>query len=133
MVHIATDMTTEPEVVGVFVRGQLDLTAASALREGLTRAACVSRAVELHLGSVDFIDGCGLSVLMDAIARARRAGHELRIVDASWCVCRLIDITDTANGLEPPSDGSVGVRVKRVAPPADRRSCVEREKGRAVD
>jgi anti-anti-sigma factor len=114
MVHIATDTTTKPDAVGVFVRGQLDLTAASAFREGLTRATRTSRAVELHLGSVDFIDGCGLSMLMDAIARARRAGRELRIVDASRCVCRLIDITDTADSLAPLPGGSVGVQVLNV-------------------
>jgi anti-anti-sigma factor len=108
MVHIATDTTTEPETVGVFVRGQLDLTAASAFREGLTRATRTSRAVELHLGRVDFIDGCGLSMLMDAISRARRAGRELRIVDASRCVCRLIDITDTADSLALLPVGSAG-------------------------
>src|ERR1700728_1908050 len=101
MVHIATDTTTKPEAIGLFVRGQLDLTAASAFREGLTRATRTSRAVELHLGSVDVIDGCGLSLLMDAIALARRSGRELRIVDASRCVCRLIDITDTADSLAP--------------------------------
>jgi anti-anti-sigma factor len=110
MVHIATDTTTKREVVGVFVRGQLDLTAASAFREGLARAARASRAVELHLGSVDFIDGYGLSMLMDAIAGARRVGHGLRIVDASRCVCRLIDITDTAASLAPLPGGLACVR-----------------------
>jgi anti-anti-sigma factor len=99
MVHIVTDTTTKAEVVGLFVRGQLDLTAVNAFRESLTRATRTSRVVELHLGGVDFIDGCGLSMLMDVMARAQRAGRELRIVDASMCVRRLIEITDTADRL----------------------------------
>lgn len=101
MVHIATDTSTKPDAVGLFVRGQLDLTAMSAFRESLMRATRMRRPVEVHLGYVDFIDGCGLSMLMDAIDRARRAGRELRIVDASRCVRRLIEITDTADRLAP--------------------------------
>jgi anti-sigma B factor antagonist len=112
MVHIATDTSTQPEAVGLFVRGQLDLTAVGAFREGLTRAARMSQAVEIHLGDVDFIDGCGLSVLIDAMERAHGAGQALRIVDASGCVRRLIDITDTADRLAPLPIESVGGAAK---------------------
>jgi anti-anti-sigma factor len=108
MVHIATDTSTRPRAVGLFVGGQLDLMAVGAFREGLTRATRMSRAVEIHLGNVDFIDGCGLSVLIDAMERARGAGQALRIVDASGCVRRLIDITDTADRLAPLPIESVG-------------------------
>lgn len=101
MIHIATDTSAEPRAVGLFVQGQLDLTAVSVFREGLTRATRGSRAVEIHLGEVDFIDGCGLSMLIDAMARARGAGHEISIVDTSCCVRRLIEITDTAGQLAP--------------------------------
>jgi anti-anti-sigma factor len=110
MVHIATDTSTEPRAVGLFVSGQLDLTAVSAFREGLTRAIRKSRAVEIHLGDVDFIDGCGLSMLIDAMARARRVGHEISIADVSGCVRRLIEITDTADRLAPLPIESVGGR-----------------------
>ncbi len=99
MVHISTDTTTTPHVVGLFVHGQLDLTAVGAFRDGLTRAARISHAVEIHLDEVDFIDGCGLSMLMDAVAHARHAGYELSIADASGCVRRLIEMTDTADRL----------------------------------
>jgi anti-anti-sigma factor len=112
MVHIATDTSTKPRAVGLFVRGQLDLTAVGAFRESLTRATRASRAVELHLGDVDFIDGCGLSILIDAMTRARGAGHEISIVDASVCVRRLIEITDTADRLAPLPVESAGGRIK---------------------
>jgi anti-sigma B factor antagonist len=109
MVHIATDTSTKPRAVGLFVRGQLDLTAVSAFRESLTRATRTSRAVEIHLGDVDFIDGSGLSMLIEAMARARKADYEISIVDASDCVRRLIEITDTADRLAPlPIESVVG-------------------------
>ncbi len=103
MVHIATDTNTKPETVGLIVHGQLDLQTVGAFREGLTRATRMSHAVEIHLGKVDFIDGCGLRALMDAMARARHAGYELSIADASWCVRHLIEITDTADCFPPLS------------------------------
>jgi anti-anti-sigma factor len=116
MVHIVTDTTTKPEIAGLFVRGQLDLSAMAAFREGLVRAMGASRVVEIHLGEVDFIDGCGLSVLLEASARARRAGNELSIPEASLCVRRLIEITDTAERLPSLPGGSEG----RFKPDVDR-------------
>jgi anti-anti-sigma factor len=112
MVHIATDTSTKPRAVGLYVRGQLDLTAVGAFRESLTRATRTSRAVEVHLGNVDFIDGCGLAMLIDAMTRARGAGHEISIVDASGCVRRLIEITDTADRLAPLPGEAVAERAR---------------------
>jgi anti-anti-sigma factor len=77
------------------------MTTVSALDEALLRAAGSGGPVELDLGGVDFIDGSGLSVLMDAESRARRTTRELRIVAASRNVRRLIEFTDTADRLSP--------------------------------
>jgi anti-anti-sigma factor len=101
MVHIDTDTTTNPDAVQLQVAGQLDLEAVAALGEALGRAARMGKPVEIHLGGVDFIDGCGLSVLMKAARTSRCAGHELAIVDPSRCVRRLIDLTGTADRLPP--------------------------------
>jgi len=101
MVHIDTDTTTTPSAVRLIVQGQLDLTAASPFSQAMIRAARLRRTVELDLDKVDFIDGCGLSMLMSAMGRARRAGFELTIVGASRYVCRLIEITGTADRLPP--------------------------------
>jgi anti-anti-sigma factor len=101
MVHIDTDTTTETQAVRLLVQGQLDMMAVSAFGEALTRATCLQRPVEIDLGKVDFIDGCGLSILMNAMGSAQGAGHELTIVGASRHVRRLIEITDTADRLPP--------------------------------
>ncbi len=101
MVHIDTDTTTKPSVVRLAVQGQLDLTAAGAFGEALTGAARLRRPIEFDLSGVDFIDGCGLSMLINATSRARRDGREFVIIDASRCVRRLIEITDTAESLPP--------------------------------
>ncbi len=73
------------------------MTTVGALDEALIRAARSGGTVEIDLAEVDFIDGSGLSALMDAESRARRANQELRIVAASSNVRRLIDFTDTAD------------------------------------
>jgi anti-anti-sigma factor len=101
------------------VRGQLDLTAVGAFREGLTRATRANRAVEIHLGDVDFIDGCGLSMLIDTMSRAHDADCEIRIVEVSSCVRSLIEITDTAARLAPlPAADAVAFPNAAVSPGA---------------
>jgi anti-sigma B factor antagonist len=95
MVHI--DSSTQQRGTRLFVRGELDMTTVGALDEALIRAARSGGTVEIDLAEVDFIDGSGLSALMDAESRARRANQELRIVAASSNVRRLIDFTDTAD------------------------------------
>jgi anti-anti-sigma factor len=112
MVHINTDTSTKPRVVRLLVQGQLDLTARGVFGEALTRATRLRWPVELDLAQIDFIDGCGLSMLMNAMSRARRAGRELVIVDASRYVRRLIEMTDTADRLPPLAIGSVGRRAQ---------------------
>ena len=111
MVHI--DTLVQPDAIRLFVQGDLDIAAAGAFDEAVSEAARVRDLVELDLARVDFIDGSGLSTLMDAERRARRARHRLRIVAASRYVRRLIDITDTADRVSPlPTgvDGSSGER-----------------------
>ncbi len=103
MVHI--DTTTRPGALRLAVRGQLDLTAERAFDAALTRAARFAGRVELELdlAAVDFIDGSGLRMLIDAQSRSHRAGRRLTIVDASRPVHRLVWITGTADRLPPIS------------------------------
>jgi anti-anti-sigma factor len=114
MVHIDTDTTTEPGVVRLQVRGQLDLLARGVLGEALIWAARLKRPVEVDLGRIDFIDGAGLSLLMEARRRALSAGRRLTIVGASRCVRRLVEITNTADSLplltRPSATRRTGVR-----------------------
>ncbi len=95
------DTSIQPTATRLSIKGQLDVSAMSALDEALARAADSGGPVELDLDGVDFIDGSGLSVLMDAESRARLASQELRIVAASRNVRRLIDVTDTADVVSP--------------------------------
>jgi len=101
MVRIDTDTISKPGVVRLCVHGQLDLEAAGAFDRALTWVERLRRPVEVNLGEVDFIDGSGLSMLMEAHSRAHRAGQPLSIIDASRCVRRLIAITDTAGRVPP--------------------------------
>jgi len=95
------DISIQQAATRLSIKGQLDISAMGALDEALARASDSGGPVELDLAEVDFIDGSGLSVLMDAESRARLASHELRIVAASRNVRRLIDFTDTADLLSP--------------------------------
>jgi anti-anti-sigma factor len=112
MVYIETSI--RPTATRLSIQGQLDISAVGALDEALARAADSGGPVELDLGEVDFIDGSGLSVLMDAESHARLASHELRIVAASRHVRRLIALTDTADLLSPLAP-DVGARRAPVA------------------
>ena len=99
MVHI--DTSTRPTATRLSIQGELDMTTAGTVDEAIARAAASGSPLEIDLAEVDFIDGSGLSVLMDAESRARRSSHELRIVAASRSVRRLIDLTDTADRVSP--------------------------------
>src|ERR1039457_3156365 len=99
MVHV--DTATCPGALRLSFQGQLDMTAEGAFNEALTRATRCGRRVEIDLEEVDFIDGSGLSLLIDAERRARRSGRQLTIVAASRPVHRLIEITGTADRLPP--------------------------------
>jgi anti-anti-sigma factor len=101
MLQIETDATKEAAAVRLIVRGQLDMTAGDAFTSALTDASRLGRPVELDLSRVDFLDGCGLSMLIELASQARLAGRELSICDASKCVCRLIEITETRESLPP--------------------------------
>lgn len=101
MVRIDTDTSSKPGVVRLSVHGQLDIEAAGAFAEAMTWIERLRRPVEVSLGEIDFIDGSGLSMLMDAHSRAHRAGRPLTIIDVSRCVRRLIEITDTAGRVPP--------------------------------
>jgi anti-anti-sigma factor len=77
------------------------MNAEGVFSEALTRAGRPGQRIEIDLGEVSFIDGSGLSMLIDAQSHAHSAGYELVIVDASRAVHRLIEITGTIDRLPP--------------------------------
>jgi anti-sigma B factor antagonist len=117
MIHI--DTATRPGALRLSIQGQLDLTAESVFNEALTRATRFGRHVELDLGRVDFIDGSGLSMLIEAERHARRSDRQLTIIDASRPVHRLIEITGTAGRLPPLSTSESRVITAGVEMPGE--------------
>jgi anti-sigma B factor antagonist len=99
MVHVGT--TTRRGTLRLAVQGQLDMNAECIFDEALNRAGRPGQRVEVDLGEVDFIDGSGLSVLIDAQSHAHSAGYEFVIVGASRPVHRLIGIAGATDRLPP--------------------------------
>jgi anti-sigma B factor antagonist len=99
MVHV--DTITRRDTLRLAVQGQLDMNAEGVFNGALTRAGRPGQRVEVDLGEVDFIDGSGLSMLIDAQSHAHRAGYEFVIVGASRPVHRLIEIAGATDHLPP--------------------------------
>jgi anti-sigma B factor antagonist len=79
----------------VFVRGDVDLASAPALRSRLFELLCLPiERLTLDLSELDFIDSSGLQVLNDV--RKHTAAHDVRFALASVprCAQRVLEITD---------------------------------------
>jgi anti-anti-sigma factor len=72
-------------------RGELDLAHAYAFDDQLRRVERgAPRCVVIDLRKLNFVDSCGLSRLLAARRRARRAGHRLVLVRGPAAVQRLL-------------------------------------------
>jgi anti-sigma B factor antagonist len=98
-------ITSAPSPDGVVLRvhGEVDLETAPRLRAEVARHLHTGVVVSLHLGGVTFMDSSGLHVLLASLRRASLVGSELRLVEVSGRVQRLLDITGTAQVLQQPS------------------------------
>jgi anti-sigma B factor antagonist len=98
-------ITSAPSPDGVILRvhGEVDLETAPRLRAELARHLHTGVVVSLHLGDVTFMDSSGLHVLLASLRRASLVGSELRLVEVSRRVQRLLEITGTAQVLQRPS------------------------------
>ncbi len=88
----------EPTEVVVRVSGEIDTATSAPLADTLAShllAAEPGACVLLDLGTVTFIDGRGLRVLLEATATARARGAVLAIVECPPCLSRLMKLTDT--------------------------------------
>ena len=85
----------------IVLDGDLDIARAVELAEHLDRSM-EERSGDLMLESaaVSFIDACALGVLVDAANRLALSGRTLRMLSASPCVRRILEITELA-GLLP--------------------------------
>jgi anti-anti-sigma factor len=92
--------------VCVRVAGELDVASAALLSEVLA-AAVVSEVgdVDVEMSETTFCDSTGLTVLLAAERRLRRTGRQLRIVEASRSVRRLLALSGTHHLVGPPRNG----------------------------
>lgn len=91
--------------VRIALRGELDLAHAYTFDEELrrveeSRPSCVV----LDLRQLNFLDSCGLSRLLAARRRARRAGHRLVLVRGPVAVQRLFALSAVDEAFEMVSE-----------------------------
>ena len=77
----------------VVLRGDLDLSTASELRECLVKVIDQGARVVIDLEAVDFLDSAGLGILVGGLKRARTHGGELELVCTSQDVLKPLEIT----------------------------------------
>jgi anti-anti-sigma factor len=103
--------------------GELDVAAAADARDVISRAQAGAAEVICDLHDVSFIDPCGLHVLVDAAASARRHNARLTLANPSASVRRLIDLVGLALTLQ---DGALPSSPP--PPPASRRTARSRDR-----
>jgi anti-sigma B factor antagonist len=77
----------------VTLRGELDAVDAASAEAALAAAAAGSPRVVVDLAGLEFIDCCGLGVLIRVRAQARQAGGDLLLAAAGEQVRRLFALT----------------------------------------
>jgi anti-anti-sigma factor len=79
----------------LIVRGEVDMTTATQLRDTVLRHLASARSLWLDLEDVTFMDSSGLHVLLASQRRAALLGSPLVIARASHAVERLLQVTGT--------------------------------------
>lgn len=87
----------------VFIRGEMDMSSAAAVRDALSTAQQGSPDVIVDMTEVTFMDSTGINALMGAYRRAPYDGS-VRVVGAKSIVRRVFEITGVSELLllEPP-------------------------------
>jgi anti-anti-sigma factor len=67
---------------------------------------CSPADLRIDLGCIEFIDGRGVSLLVDLVRRARPRGGVVRIHPASSCAVQLFDICGLRSLVDPTSTGT---------------------------
>jgi anti-sigma B factor antagonist len=103
--YLSVDVREGSEATVLTVRGELDMGSSPRLSVMLERLEPDQRHVVLDLSDLEFIDVTGLRVLLEARERARRAGLEMTVVNASRGMRRLLSLTGTTGLLDPADSG----------------------------
>ena len=81
--------------VTVDLSGELDMAAADGLREVLSRAMDLpgATAVEVDLGTLEFMDSAVIGVLVGARRRAHETGRSFYLTNVTGMPARVLDVT----------------------------------------
>jgi anti-anti-sigma factor len=102
---------TEPGVCVIELRGELDMTAAPALRDRLDDPG--ARALVLDLAAATFVDSAVLRELLRARTELAARGVRLLLAAVSQPVARLLDLTGTTELFEAAPDVPSALRLLR--------------------
>lgn len=91
----------DPVRVEIVLRGELDLATVPVLERSLDDAEASRPALlMLDLSELTFIDGAGLSTLLEAARRAARARRRLCVSHASDPIRRLLELSAVDQSIE---------------------------------
>jgi anti-anti-sigma factor len=96
--------------IRIAIVGELDLATAARAARAIRRAQRDAAEIVCDLGDLSFIDVCGLHVLLDASAYARRTGAHLSFGHLPACIHRPLGLLGLGAALE------AGRRPQRPAP-----------------
>jgi anti-sigma B factor antagonist len=87
-----TDSDEDRTVVSV--RGEVDVSTATQLRDGLYRLVAGGQSnLVIDLSAMTFIDSTGLGVLVGAVKRAREAGGDVALANPSRPILKVLEIS----------------------------------------
>ena len=90
---LTVEVRQEPGHVIVAVAGEIDISTATRLREGLFEAAASGDPLVIDLDQVTFIDSVGLAVLVCAAKRVATHGSSLQVACARPRIRELLCLT----------------------------------------
>ena len=90
---LAIDVERDEEATLLVLRGELDMSTASQLRECLVETIDEGARIVIDMEALDFLDSAGLGILVGGLKRARTRGGELELVCTSGDVLKPLEIT----------------------------------------
>jgi anti-anti-sigma factor len=95
-----TEQDLRPECREIQVEGELDLSVADQLEQGLARAVEECRHVLISLENCEFIDSTGIAVIVHARNQLAERGGRVAVYAPSHQVLRVLSVTGlTSNGM----------------------------------
>ena len=91
---LGLDVSERGTVTVLALRGEVDVSTAPRLRQGLVELATEGRSsVVVDLSGVEFLDSTGLGVLVSGLRRFRLLGGDLILAAAQPRIVRVLEIT----------------------------------------